>query len=57
MRLLLSTALVVFITSVQNVCADEHWWGVARGTDFKIYDKCVNADTPRTKRSEDRLAR
>ena len=44
MRLLLSIALVVFIASVHNVCADQHWWTLARGTDFKIYDKCVTAD-------------
>ena len=43
MRLLLST--VLFIASVQEVCADQHLWTLARGTGFKIYDKCVNADT------------
>ena len=44
MRLLLSIALVVFIASVQDAFADQHWWTLARGTDFKIYDKCVTAD-------------
>jgi hypothetical protein len=43
-RLLLSIALVVFIASVQDAFADQHWWTLARGTDFKIYDKCVTAD-------------
>ena len=44
MRLLLSIALVVFIASVQKVCADQRWWTLARGTDFNIYDKCVTTD-------------
>jgi hypothetical protein len=41
-RLLLSIALV--IASVQNVSAYQHWWTLARGTNFKIFDKCVTAD-------------
>jgi hypothetical protein len=42
--LLRSIALVVFIASAQDAFADQHWWTLARGTDFKIYDKCVTAD-------------
>jgi hypothetical protein len=40
-RVSLSIVLVVFIASVQDASADEHWWTLARGTDFKIYDKCI----------------
>ena len=36
--------LVVFIASIQDAFADQHWWTLARGTGFKIYDKCVTAD-------------
>jgi hypothetical protein len=43
-RLPLSIALVVFIASGQDAFADQHWWTLVRGTDFKIYDKCVTAD-------------
>ena len=39
-----SIAMVVFIASVQDAFADQHWWALARGADFKIYDKCVTAD-------------
>ena len=39
-----SIALVVFVASVQDAFADQHWWTLGRGTDFKIYDKCVTAD-------------
>lgn len=42
--LMLSIALVVFIATVQDASADQHWWTLARGTDYKIYDKCVTAD-------------
>jgi hypothetical protein len=44
-RLLFSIALVVFTASVQDAFADQHWWTLVRGTDFKIYDKCVTADS------------
>lgn len=43
-RLPISIALVVFIASGQEAFADQHWWTLARGTDFKFYDKCVTAD-------------
>jgi hypothetical protein len=43
-RLLLSIVPVFFIASVQGALADEHRWTLARGTDFKIYNKCVAAD-------------
>ena len=41
---LFSIAPAVFLASVQQVYADQHWWTLARGTDFKVYDKCVTAD-------------
>jgi hypothetical protein len=43
--LVLPIALVVFIASVQDAFADQHWWTLARGTGYKIYDKCVTADS------------
>ena len=41
---LLSIALVVFIASAQDAFADQHWWTLVRGTDYKVYDKCATAD-------------
>jgi hypothetical protein len=54
-RLLFSIAPVVFIASIQDAFADQHWWTIARETYFTIpqgrqfrevviYDKCVPAD-------------
>jgi hypothetical protein len=43
-RVLRSISVVVFIASAQDAFADQHWWTLARGTDFKIFDKCLTAD-------------
>jgi hypothetical protein len=39
-----SIALAVFIGSASEAFADQHWWTLARGTDFKAFDECVPAD-------------
>ena len=39
-----SVALAFACLAAPMAFADEHWWVLARGTDFKTYDKCVPGD-------------
>ena len=40
----LSAALIVFFSVPMAFADPQHWWVLARGTDFKNYDKCVVGD-------------